>query len=267
MSVIDECEQKVEKRPLIELSCLFTNRENPSPFSQFKIDSSDFLDDVPDRSECPVCNKSRKYYCYNCYVPVGGIAKKIPFVKLPFKVDIIKHSKEVDGKSTSAHAAVLAPDDVKIYTYPNFPQYDPSKVILIFPGKSALPLQEWWTRTVQTSCGQESRCPFERVVFIDSTWKQAKQLYNDLTIKSLPCVVLTSHKSLFWRHQRGKPVNHLATVEAIYYFAIELYHLMNPDQLYCGEYDNLMFFFKFMYYKIRTLYDPKTLKAYQTQAS
>lgn len=40
------------------------------------------------------------------------------------KIDIIKHPKERDGKSTAIHAAILARDDVKIYTYPDIPEYD-----------------------------------------------------------------------------------------------------------------------------------------------
>lgn len=48
------------------------------------------------------------------------------------QIDIIKHPKEVDGKSTSAHAAVLAPDDVKIYIYPDFPSYENENVSNFF---------------------------------------------------------------------------------------------------------------------------------------
>lgn len=44
------------------------------------------------------------------------------------QIDIIKHPKEVDGKSTSAHAAVLAPNNVKIYIYPDFPSYENENV-------------------------------------------------------------------------------------------------------------------------------------------
>lgn len=40
------------------------------------------------------------------------------------KIDIIKHAREMDGKSTAVHAAVLAPDYVKIFTYPCIPDYD-----------------------------------------------------------------------------------------------------------------------------------------------
>ena len=46
-------------------------------------------------------------------------------LQLPIKLDIIKHPSECDGKSTSAHAAILAPDDVNIYTYPTIPDYEP----------------------------------------------------------------------------------------------------------------------------------------------
>jgi len=44
------------------------------------------------------------------------------FFQLPIKIDIIKHSRERDSKSTAVHAAILAPADVKIYTYPDFPE-------------------------------------------------------------------------------------------------------------------------------------------------
>lgn len=47
----------------------------------------------------------------------------ILFLQLPLKIDIIKHRKEIDGKSTAAHAAILSPDDVSVYTYPDIPDY------------------------------------------------------------------------------------------------------------------------------------------------
>jgi hypothetical protein len=43
------------------------------------------------------------------------------------QVDIIKHAREMDGKSTAVHAAVLAPEDVRIFTYPCIPDYDPQE--------------------------------------------------------------------------------------------------------------------------------------------
>jgi hypothetical protein len=47
----------------------------------------------------------------------------IVLLQLPVTIDIIKHSREIDGKSTAIHAALLAPDDVTIYTYPCIPDY------------------------------------------------------------------------------------------------------------------------------------------------
>ena len=48
-------------------------------------------------------------------------------LKLPLKIDIVKHSKELDGKSTAIHAVMLASKDVNIYTYPAIPNYADKK--------------------------------------------------------------------------------------------------------------------------------------------
>ena len=46
----------------------------------------------------------------------------------------IKHRLEVEGKSTSSHAKILAPDDVSIHIYPSVPHYqDTSRVLLLYP--------------------------------------------------------------------------------------------------------------------------------------
>jgi hypothetical protein len=45
------------------------------------------------------------------------------FQSLPCRIDVIKHPNEHDGKSTSIHAAIVAPEMVKIYTFPSFPDY------------------------------------------------------------------------------------------------------------------------------------------------
>lgn len=91
------------------------------PFRGFKIDDVQILDTVQGREICDHCYKSRKFFCYTCYTPVID-QKYFPRVKLPVKIDIIKHPREIEGKSTAVHAAVLAPEDVKIYTYPDFPE-------------------------------------------------------------------------------------------------------------------------------------------------
>ncbi|XP_313569.6 tRNA-uridine aminocarboxypropyltransferase 1 [Anopheles gambiae] len=115
------------------------SNQRPDPFQGMHIADTDFLMSVEGRSSCTVCGKSRKFFCYTCYVPVPEIAARVPRISLPVKIDVIKHRNEIDGKSTAVHAAILAPDDVKIYTYPDIPDYrEESGVVLIFPTPTAL---------------------------------------------------------------------------------------------------------------------------------
>lgn len=80
----------------------------------------------------------------------------------------------------------------------------------------------------------------------------------------LPKIKLNGIESLFWRYQRGNPITFLATIEAVYYMTL-IYHKEFISVEYNGEYDNLLFFFRYMFNKIRQLYDPKSLKAYATR--
>lgn len=116
-----------------------------------------------------------------------------------------------------------------------------------------------------------------RAVFIDSTWNQTKSIYKDQRLKNLPCIVLKSRISQFWRHQKKSPRWYLATIEAIHQFLLELhdciygtvknYALNETDiistKLYCGQYDNLLYLFKYMYDKIHLIYDHNKLWAYK----
>ncbi|XP_021924293.1 DTW domain-containing protein 1 isoform X3 [Zootermopsis nevadensis] len=276
---------------------------------------------------------------------------------LPIKIDIIKHSREIDGKSTAVHAAVLAPDDVNIYTYPCIPDYGSNeKVVLVFPGKDAVSVENIFDSLSEMDADNAeprpkklnvgARLPITKAVFIDSTWNQSRGIYKDQRVRDLPCIVLQSRISQFWRHQNGSPRWYLATIEAIHQFLVELHtvawnmnsvnlcaessemkatgngqktqerstcvetsknidttdrdanaadrisHLSgtsngnvtgeqssNPDWLrnehkkisdasecfgpYRGEYDNLLFFFCYMYNKIHKLYDHEDLRAYK----
>ncbi len=79
-------------------------------------------------------------------------------------------------------------------------------------------------------------------------------------------VEIKTQKTKFWRHQHEKPDTYLATIEAIYYFVVEFHKLFLRSE-YVGEYDNLLFFFCFMYNKIKGLYDGgKYLKAYSKKS-
>lgn len=52
------------------------------PFRDLNIASSDFLNSIQGRSECPKCKRSRKYYCYTCYIPVDQLEGNFPIVKV-----------------------------------------------------------------------------------------------------------------------------------------------------------------------------------------
>ena len=74
------------------------------------------------------------------------------------------------------------------------------------------------------------------------------------------CVVLREHESLFWRHQRHTPRTYLSTIEAIYYFFVELDKALNEvtdssDSSDGHQYDNLLFFFKHTYNRLRKKYN------------
>ncbi|ROT65821.1 DTW domain-containing protein 1 [Penaeus vannamei] len=154
-----------------------------------KISDASFLNDLDGRSACSVCGKSRKYFCYTCHIPLANIADKIPKIRLPCKVDVIKHPREIDGKSTAVHAAVIAPEDVQIYTYPDIPDYsNEGDVLLIFPDKEAIRLEDLWTCLEKQTHRQSQepevkrtkpQLPFTRALFIDCTWNQTRKIYND----------------------------------------------------------------------------------------
>ncbi|XP_012265493.2 tRNA-uridine aminocarboxypropyltransferase 1 [Athalia rosae] len=272
-----------------------------APFAKLKIRNAKILDTIEGREICGNCFKSRKFFCYTCCSPVID-EKYIPKVKLPIKIDIIKHAREIDGKSTAIHAAVIAPEDVRIYTYPEFPEISrDEKVVLIFPSKSAQSIEELFTRKVEDR-GRlieeriQNEFPITRAIFIDSTWHQTKSIYKDQRLRELCCVVLKSRISQFWRHQKSSPRWYLATIEAIHQFLVELHtnafgavenyaseaeigenagaiftedeETMRKDsdssrQKYSGQYDDLLYFFKYMYEKIHSIYDHDKLYAYK----
>lgn len=68
-------------------------------FQSLKIDDTSLLNTIVERSVCQRCGKSRKYFCYDCHIPLESTKHLIPHIKeLPCKIDVIKHPSEVDGK-------------------------------------------------------------------------------------------------------------------------------------------------------------------------
>ncbi|EDV92683.1 GH18899 [Drosophila grimshawi] len=233
------------------------------PFVNMRIADHSVLDTIEGRQSCQHCNRSRKFFCYNCYIPVGELGSLLPSVELPLQIDIIKHKKEIDGKSTAVHAAVLAPHQVRIHTYPDIPDYrlEEAGVVLIFPSATSLTVPQLFARDVHLniddnyglpkghhmgtmlrrrmdevvgtapdspdsiSCKRYTcdTLPIKRAVFIDSTWNQSRSIYADERVRGLRTVVLQNRLSQFWRHQRGSPRWYLATIEAIHQFLLEVH--------------------------------------------
>ena len=93
----------------------------------------------------------------------------------------------------------------------------------------------------------------DKIVFIDSTWNQCHKISEDPRIRGLPRVMINSRHTLFWRYQAGKPKEYLSTIEAIYYLCVD-YQKIILEEDSDGKFDNLLYFFKFMYEKIHELY-------------
>ncbi|XP_026484995.1 tRNA-uridine aminocarboxypropyltransferase 1 [Vanessa tameamea] len=294
------------------------NRDD-NPFKGLKISNSSTLDGVSNRSPCPRCGKSRMYFCYTCFVPVSCLEGRIPICSLPIKVDIIKHKREIDGKSTAAHAAVLAPGDVNVYTYPEIPEYViDGRTVLLYPGTEARTVKELFTGKCNSQTYTENvlaqlpsgynvgtlmtkifshnngnneiyhaeELPINRLVLIDSTWNQSRGIFADKRLQKIPQIVLQNRISQFWRHQKGSPRWYLSTIEALHQLLLELHmsawgrsilyeneltkhfpiHTQENHTLckpYDGQYDNLLYFFKYMYEKLHTLYKHDDLLAYK----
>ncbi|KAF9955794.1 DTW domain-containing protein 1, partial [Modicella reniformis] len=118
------------------------NKKHTSPFAQFDISSTDVLDTI-DKMHCPTCNKNVRYFCNKCLHLVNCPEGSVPQLKLPVKIDIIKHEQERDGKSTALHAKILAPEDVEVYGWKTMPEYkDADRLLLLFPSPGAKRLCE-----------------------------------------------------------------------------------------------------------------------------
>ena len=123
----------------------------------------------------------------------------------------------------------------------------------MFPGKDSKTLEAFKNSEDINEEEEDRSYPYNKIVFIDSTWHQCYKISQDERIVDLPQVIIQSRKTLFWRYQTGKPQEYLSTIEAVYYLCVD-YHELVIKKNYAGEYDNLLFFFKFMFEKIHQLH-------------
>ncbi|CAJ0952372.1 unnamed protein product, partial [Mesorhabditis belari] len=161
------------------------------------------------------------YFCYDCHQTLSDIF--YPQVELPCKVDVIKHPKEKNSKSTAIHCKLAAPSKTQIYDTVNLPDYRTNfpeeRVVLVFPTPGAQSIEEF--------VAKEGK--IDRFVFLDSTWFQVGVMQKLPQINGLPCVHLKKYKTIFWRTQHNLDDHHLATIEAIYYSLLELRNALNKE--------------------------------------
>ncbi|KAJ2687927.1 hypothetical protein H4R19_006600, partial [Coemansia spiralis] len=89
----------------------------------------------------------------------------------------------------------------------------------------------------------------DRVVVIDGTWSQAKRMVRDSPqLQRMKKVTIAPRKTRFWRYQ-SLGATYLSTIEAIYFLYRD-----SAGAGYGGEYDALLYFFKYFYDHIQGEY-------------
>jgi hypothetical protein len=75
----------------------------------------------------------------------------------------------------------------KFWPFCEFPQ-----IVLVFPGKDAILVEEFVSQQNAVSAGSskrphpsDPRKPIDRAIFIDSTWNQCKGIFKDSRLKSI----------------------------------------------------------------------------------
>jgi len=174
---------------------------------------------------------------------------RIPNVKLPINIHIVRHPMEKSGKSTGVHAGLLSPENVTVYVQPDYPDYSQKldKVALVYPKRDA--------HTLESSMDDEFLKQVETFVFIDCTWNQTYGMLQDPRLCKLRSFALTSYQTQYWRPQYKTPESSLATIEAVYYFCLEYdKYILNKNCVMAsdlsGKFDNLLFFYEYFRRKV-----------------
>lgn len=70
-------------------SVAFIRKSNP--FANMKIADNSYLATLGGRQPCSKCYKSRKFFCYTCYVQLPNI-EPYPHIKVSFRLENYKFS-------------------------------------------------------------------------------------------------------------------------------------------------------------------------------
>lgn len=201
------------------------------------------------RTDCPRCKRHIRYYCATCLIPNAAIERHLPCVNLPFAVEILKHFRESDSKSTAVHAKLLSPD-VTITTYDPRDQAASSRLqqqegtFLLYPGSDAIDIS-----------GAEPPLSISRLIIIDGTWRQSKSMAR--TLSGIPKVTFPASSSFFWRYQNFGS-HCVSTIEALYHFCRAFGDRFSGPPAENPNYDDLLFLFSHFYKIIQHRYREDT---------
>ncbi len=82
-------EEEEDKEPAKRLKQTEEDKERePLYLEKLKLASFEALDELSERKDCPKCNCSRKFFCYDCYIPLNSDVTKVPRLQLPINVTV-----------------------------------------------------------------------------------------------------------------------------------------------------------------------------------
>jgi DTW domain-containing protein YfiP len=176
---------------------------------------------------------------------------QVPHVELPCELHIVKHPQEHNSKSTGVHAPILSAARLIDYApEAELPPYDPASTVLLFPSESAACVHDMTLAQLQA---------VRTCIIVDCTWAQASGILSDERLRSLPHVSIEAEKTLFWRFQKGKTANHLATIEAMYFFCRQYHQALHAAGApglppYSDQYDDLFYYYSYQYETVQRVY-------------
>ena len=231
----------------------------------------DEVKSVASRTACPMCGERRRYYCYDCVVPIGH-SPPVPAVNLPLTFHIVRHASEKPSKSSVIPLKLIYPDKVFLYTFKQPNRFDPEagegtifpcfptdidwdRAAVLFPGKGAKTVAE-----LRSDGGEQgesvpfSTSPlFEHIIVIDATWTTAQQVINKhpkIRTVATQIKLGEGNQTVFWRHQNIDR-SCLATCEAVYVLLREM-HATTPP--YNHQFDDVLFYYVFVHGLISEFY-------------
>lgn len=162
------------------------------------------------------------YYCPWCVQYTLTDEEKEKYIPkfpegLPFRMHIIRRPTERATKSSAIPLALLCPQHINLYSFPEIPSaIDPKSTVILFPSEDAHNADTWDWSTIKD------------VIAIDSTWLQTKAVLAELP-QDIPKIKIEGRSTTFWRYQFASD-SALATAEAIH-LCYKLAGVPNADDL------------------------------------